>query len=104
VPERDRILITTEMEAGQRLSPCVYPVGDLVADAKGNPDYDSLIVLITGAVDPVSWKTTGLGEASITPHAASGTLVIRQSSANLDEITELLVSLRKARDDQDKGR
>jgi hypothetical protein len=103
VPERDRILITTEMEAGTKLIPCVYPVRDLVA-ADGGADYESLIVLISGAVDPRSWRVTGAGDASIAPHAASGTLVIRQSSANHDEITELLVSLRKARDAQDKGK
>jgi hypothetical protein len=57
------------------------------------PDYDSLIDLITSTIMPTTWDSVG-GPGSIMP--ANGTLVISQTQAVHEEIENLLANLRAA--------
>lgn len=62
-------------------------------------DFESLIDLIQSTVDPESWETVG-GNGSIQPHAASQSLVIRQTSQTHQRIEDLFTELRRQQDFQ----
>ncbi|WP_417388085.1 hypothetical protein [Gimesia sp.] len=82
--------------------PLAGPVpADETASAANTPaiDFESLIDLIQSTVDPDSWETVG-GNGSIRPHAASQSLVIRQTSQTHQRIEDLLTRLRRLQDCQ----
>tara|TARA_R110000850_G_scaffold77904_37_gene168867 strand:- start:3587 stop:4885 length:1299 start_codon:yes stop_codon:yes gene_type:complete len=82
--------------------PLAGPVpADETASAANTPaiDFESLIDLIQSTVDPDSWETVG-GNGSIQPHAASQSLVIRQTSKTHQRIEDLFTELRRQQDFQ----
>ncbi|QDT88774.1 hypothetical protein [Gimesia algae] len=82
--------------------PLAGPVpADETASAAKTPaiDFESLIDLIQSTVDPDSWETVG-GNGSIQPHAASQSLVIRQTSKTHQRIEDLFTELRRQQDFQ----
>ena len=93
------LLITTPEEADGRMTTKVYPVADLVAcrNSKGElrDDYDALIGVITGTIQPTTWDGAG-GQGSIAG-ASLGTakvLVVSQAQYVHEQIIELLEQIR----------
>jgi hypothetical protein len=67
--------------------------GGLGSDAQ--PDFDSLIDLITSTIKPTTWDNVG-GPGSIVPAHGVGALVVSQTQAVHEEIEALLANLRAA--------
>jgi hypothetical protein len=92
------LIITTPEEAETHLITQVIDVLDLVRphDQAGPEeyDYDSLIELITSIVAPTTWVDAG-GAGAI--DGFRGTLIFSQTQGVLDEIRDLLDTLREAR-------
>jgi hypothetical protein len=61
------------------------------------PDFDSLIDLITSTVKPTTWDVIG-GSGSIAPFKANLSLVVTQTREVHDEIVSLLEQLRRLQD------
>jgi hypothetical protein len=102
------IIVTTSDEANSRLETQVYRIDDLIYSppAVKNKDttglfaqkpykvnYDALIDLISGTIQPQTWDQVG-GPASICPYR--GTLVISQTADVHQEIQKLLKDLRQS--------
>jgi general secretion pathway protein D len=62
-----------------------------------NPDFDSLIDLITQTVSPPTWDHNG-GKGSVAPAPANLSLVISQTQEVHEEIVDLLEQLRRMQD------
>jgi hypothetical protein len=102
------IIVTTKDEANSRLETQVYRIDDLIyspsvaknKDTSGlftqkpnKVNYDALIELISGTIQPQTWDQVG-GPASISPYR--GTLVISQTAEVHQEIQKLLRDLRQS--------
>ncbi|MGY8768201.1 MAG: type II secretion system protein GspD [Pirellulales bacterium] len=61
------------------------------------PDFDSLIELITTTIEPESWEELG-GPGAISPFETNLSLVISQTQEVHDKITDLLEQLRRLQD------
>ncbi len=96
----EMLLITTPEEAETKLTTKVYDVADLVAhgDEFEQPDFDSLIDLITSCIQATTWDCVG-GPGSIAPLEAAGikAIVSSQTQHVHEEVETLLADLRKAR-------
>jgi len=109
------IRVTTPENVETTLYVRVYSVGDLLtpavgetsrgkdqaADANAGPlpqkprhDFRSLIALITGTVEPLSWDGVG-GPGRIEPFEARSSLVITQTQPIHEQIADLLDELRR---------
>lgn len=92
------LVITTPEEAEGRLATQVFQVLDLIRPHTDTPsdeyDYDTVIQLITSVIQPTTWADVG-GPGAIDGYR--GTLVVSQTQDVLDEIPQLLDTLRKAR-------
>src|SRR5438270_10583207 len=80
----------------------VYAVADLVvpvnASPTGAPTLEAtLMKVISQAIDPPSWSDNG-GAATIQYFPTGMALVVNQTRANHEKITELLASLRRLQD------
>lgn len=117
--------VTSKMRAQGPLIVVTYPVADLVIPipgmvtfpktsakpaagnqataanivAPGNADFDTLVKLITGTVDPNSWEAVG-GPGSIRSFDTTLSLVIRQTQQTHKKIAVLLAQLRRLQDVQ----
>ncbi|MBI5758865.1 MAG: hypothetical protein HZA46_10145 [Planctomycetales bacterium] len=92
VIKAESIVITTATDATDHLETRIYDVEKLVRyPEETQPDFQSLIDLITATVQPDSWDTAG-GEASM-PQLPPSFLVIRQTQAVHAVIDELLRDL-----------
>ena len=93
---RDHILIiTTPEDAENNLTTYIYPVGDLLGFGR-NPDFDTLIEVITSSVAPDTWDEVG-GAGSIESFPPSQSLVVGQTRHVHRQVQELLESLRKVK-------
>lgn len=90
--EDEVLLITTEEYAETRLLVGVHPVGDLLTDLSGG---EELIEVLLSTVASESWAENGGGEAEIRPF--NGMLVISQTQAVHEQLSETLNALRKAK-------
>jgi general secretion pathway protein D len=63
-----------------------------------NADFDSLIDLIVSTVATETWAENGGGEAEVRPFPTNLSLVISQTQAVHEEITDLLEQLRRLQD------
>ena len=91
------LFVTTKAEADTKLETTVYDVSDLLMrDDKGQPDFDSIINLLTSTVAPQSWSEQG-GPAAI-QSGPLGTLVITQTDEVQEQIAWILGELRKVKD------
>ncbi|WP_158265449.1 general secretion pathway protein GspD [Blastopirellula marina] len=61
------------------------------------PDFDSLIELITTTVEPDSWEELG-GPGSVAPFATNLSLVVSQTQEVHDRLADLLAQLRRLQD------
>ena len=99
----DVLMITTPEKADEELITRVYPVIDLVlpldATEGMDPDFDSMIDLITSTVRPTSWEEVG-GPGSIRPLDTKMSIVISQTQEVHEEINDLLGQLRSVSLDQ----
>ena len=83
-----------EQRAAERLITRVYSVADLVdAGPDEVEDYDSLIELITTAIDQNTWDDVG-GPGSIKEFSNNSIVVITQTADTHVEIEKLLKNLR----------
>jgi serpin B len=103
------LLITSAEEAENMLRTRVYDVSDLVCYGDGSaddqPDFDTLIDLITCCVRPMTWDAVG-GPGSIAPFEAAGirAVVVDQTEDVFLQLDELLEQLRSMRDPRGAGR
>ena len=99
----DVLMITTPEKADEELITRVYPVIDLVLPLGVTdgvePDFDSLIDLITSTVRPTSWEEVG-GPGSIRPLETKMSIVVSQTQEVHEEINDLLRQLRSVSLDQ----
>ncbi len=102
------VIITTPEQLEANLFIRVYPVHDLVMTnvsrgvgtnetGEWEPDFDSLIHIITTTVHPTDWEEVG-GPGSIVEFENSYTLVIAQTPEVHAKIEALLVTLRRFTD------
>lgn len=93
------LLITTPEEAEWCMETEMYDVLDLIKlhdrAAPDEYDYDSIISLVTATVEPTTWDTVG-GAGSI--EAFRGGVVITQTQDVLDQVSDMLAMLRKAKE------
>ncbi|UUO05971.1 general secretion pathway protein GspD [Blastopirellula sp. J2-11] len=61
------------------------------------PDFDSLIQLITTTIEPESWEELG-GPGAVSPFATNLSLVVSQTQEVHDKIADLLEQLRRLQD------
>jgi hypothetical protein len=93
---RDEVLtITTRSAADEMMEIRTYPVSDLLGDPGEDPDFASLIQLITSTVDPPTWDENG-GPGSIQPFYPRRVLAIAQTQEVHEHIAELFSQLRRA--------
>jgi hypothetical protein len=93
---RDEVLMVTTREAAdRRLVVCVYNVQGLVNDSDPT-SMDGLISAIHCCVAPQSWSGNADKRADIRP-LKPGLLVVSQTPAIHEEVSELLAKIRKAR-------
>ena len=97
------LLVTTPDKASNQLITKVYLVQDLVAvPNSANPgatDYQSIMQLITVTIAPTTWDEVG-GPGSIQESHTSGAIVASQTREVHEQISLLLVALRRARNAQ----
>ena len=103
---QDEILqITTRDKANVTVETRVYDVQDLlnrVSTGDGEqPDFDSLIVIITSTVAAANWDTVG-GQGTIEP-IGDGSLVILQTAEVHEQISQLFAAIRKTREQAKAG-
>ena len=99
----DEILnVTTAAKAGETLDTRVYDVSDLVAirDGQGKAavDFEPLVELLTGTIDPDSWEGQD-GPGSVRELNTGGTyaVAVHQSQREHLQIVSLLAELRERR-------
>jgi hypothetical protein len=92
------LLITTPDMAENHLLTATYDVTDLVVTESGEPDFDSLIDMITRTIKPTSWDGVG-GTGSVQPFQSVGirALVVSQSDEVHEQIAQVLADLRALR-------
>jgi hypothetical protein len=96
------LLVTTKERAESILEPRVYGVLDLITSKNDAEfDYDPLIDMITGTVATQTWSELG-GPSTI--EGMHGNLVISQTEAVHQLITELLATLRAVHKEQEAGK
>lgn len=89
----DILLVTTWEDAASSMRTVAYDVRDLVA-AKGGPDFDSLIDLITSSVQPDSWDDhSGPGPLQ---EIHPGWLIFSETDSIHEGTAHLLTLLRQA--------
>jgi hypothetical protein len=100
--QNEVLMITTPEEAEADLITCVYDVRNLV-DKRPAPkgasawaDFDPLVDAITSCIATETWKENGKGEADIRP-VDPGFLVVAQTQAVHDEISDMLTAIREMR-------
>ena len=96
---KDEMLLVTTVEDAQspeNMVTRVYPVADLVKDADGNYDCDSLKDIISSSIEPDSWGDHS-GPSPIDSFGGSPALVISQRRDIHQRIEALLIALRKVR-------
>ncbi|MCE9604002.1 MAG: hypothetical protein K8U03_03770 [Planctomycetia bacterium] len=86
------ILITSPAGEEKHLITTVYSVADL-AGSEDTVDYDELTTMITGSVDPDSWREAGGGVGTIARISAKKALVITQTYTNHRAIASILRQL-----------
>ncbi len=96
--QHEVILITTPEEEESQLETRVYDVADLVCQTDSTdeePDFNSLILLVTTCVCPTSWDTVG-GPGSIVDFQSVGikAIVILQTQEINEKVADLLTQLR----------
>lgn len=99
--ENEVLLITTQEEEDKRLEVRVYRVGDIVGnDPHGllsdDASLDSLMDVITSAVETDSWMENGTGEGDIQAFGGD-MLVIAQTRRVHDGVAQLLQLIREAK-------
>jgi len=82
-------------QGGQRSMPTGFGPGGLGGGA--NADFDSLIELITGTIQPTTWDEVG-GPGSIEPFETNLSIVVSQTQDVHEEIVDLLEQLRRMQD------
>ena len=95
VPYESQILVTTHERAEGILSPRFQPVWNLIVDplnADVEPDYDTLIEVVTTTVAPDSWEELG-GAGSISGY--KGLLVFSQTLEVQTRVAGLLEELQR---------
>ena len=104
------LLVTTKVEAANRLPSRVYPVGDLVTtDSEfrsllqaGEPtgvDFQNLTEVITSVVEPTTWDEVG-GPGTVSKCGNDRMLAVSQTEEVHEQIAALLAALRRVRDKQ----
>jgi hypothetical protein len=96
---KDEVLqITTPAFGRGKLITATYQVADLVRKVRSKTarrsDVESLIRIITSAVEPRSWAEQG-GSGTIDYHAPSRSLVINHTADVQEQIADLLATLRR---------
>ena len=99
------VLISTPEDIESHLLTRIYPVLDLVSlprseskdsTALYDADYDSLIELITGSIDPHCWDVVG-GVGSLRALENAGSLIVSQTRDVHRKIDNLLAGLRRVK-------
>ncbi|MBL9081372.1 MAG: hypothetical protein JNK76_06170 [Planctomycetales bacterium] len=62
------------------------------------PDFDSLIELMTSTIEPETWREAGGTQGEVRPHHSTLSLVITQTQAVHEQIEDLLNQLRQLQD------
>ncbi len=94
----EALLITSQEEAENQLTTVIYPVADLLEYHENNhADFDSIIDVITGNVQPDTWEDIG-GPRSIREFDQRGALVCIQTHDVHSQLGDLLAKLRSCRD------
>ena len=99
---QESLVITTPEGAETSLETRVYPVRDLVLielERTVDADFDSLIEMITSAIEPDSWDEVG-GPGAIEGDLGSLSLVVSQTWQVHRQIEPLLTTLRAVREMQ----
>ena len=86
---------TSPTVPGQKSSPAGAGPGGLGGGAQ--PDFDSLIDLITSTIKPTTWDTVG-APGSIMPFETNLSIVVSQTQEVHEEIVQLLEQLRRLQD------
>jgi hypothetical protein len=101
----DVLVVTAQTHVDTFLETRFYPVGDLVHRSEAGrmqgkePEFDSLIHVITATVQPTTWANAGgLGAIRSLPDAQ--VIVLRQTGDIHGEVEQLLTTLRKAKGKQ----
>jgi hypothetical protein len=100
--DHEALIVTTRERSSQTPLTRIYPVGDLVTQAPADEfedpsdDYDTLIGLIKGALQPTSWDDVG-GHGSIGKHERTKSLVCSTDRSVHHEIEKLLATIRRMR-------
>ena len=100
------LVITTPDVAANELTTKVYPVGDLITESRRGAgggrlgrSHQGLINVITSTVAPTTWDEVG-GPGSIQEFLGGRSLVVSETDEVHDQIGDLLIALRAARDTQ----
>ena len=86
--------VMAQVNGGESTAAAAGPGG---AGGAAQPDFDSLIELITSTVAPETWDEGG-GDASIQPFPGNLSLVISATQENHEKIADLLEQLRRLQD------
>ena len=93
------LLITTPEKADEELLTRIYPVADLVLVPQGGedaePDFDTLVDVVTSTIRPTSWEDVG-GPGSVRPFPNKLSIVVSQTQEVHEELEDLLEQLRAA--------
>ncbi len=89
------LLITTNDVACEEVFTRIYPVADLVRTSDGTLDSWQLMEVLQSTVMPASWADQG-GPGAATPSPNEDVLFITQTVAAHDEVSAVLVKLRRA--------
>jgi serpin B len=96
----EALVITSLRAADGDVFAVAYDVGDLVlvGDGSDEPDFDSLIDMITKTIKPTSWDSVG-GNGSVQPFQSGGieAIVVSQCDEVQAEVARLLADLRALR-------
>lgn len=93
------LLITSPDIADNHLLTITYDVTDLVVVAEGEePDFDSLIDMITKTIKPTTWDGVG-GTGSVQPYQSVGitAIVVSQTEDVHEQLAQVLADLRALR-------
>jgi len=105
IVSNDVLLITTRLAAESRVIARVYQVHDLVVmpndPTASQPEFESLIELITATILPETWREAGGTQGELKPFDGPGilALVITQTEDGHEQIERLLAALRAAQAD-----
>jgi hypothetical protein len=103
--QNEVLMITTPEEAESQFMTCVYDVRNLVEKppepkgASASADYNPLVGEIEACVAPDTWRENGKGAGDIRS-VGPGFLVIYQTSAVHEQISQMLAALRDMRQNE----